>query len=390
MTSDRAAAAAEGGVALVATLLLLVLLLTLGSATLLFTTLDLRSTAHYRTGNQAFFAAESGVVHALSTMNTRGVQHFGQDIVAPSVWAALYGSATKAIPNYADFTYTVGVAADATDPANKGTITATGTAPLQAQRVIRVAVRRSGIGGSPGAVYLAADGVQTSQFTGNKFSVSGYDHNILGLSNPLGPIMPGIATRNDGVTNTVTNSLNSSQKSNVQGLGFSVNPLTPSVLTTDGPSVNDLDTIVSRILGKSGVATTGTRDFNGNDVFGTLANPQITHLTSSDVRLNGNATGAGILIVDGSLTINGNLNFVGWIIVRGNTVVNPVGNGDATTDVSGSAFINGALWTGDLEIKIGGDATLNYCQACLNLVDNVGGGGGNLARPMSVVSWQEL
>ena len=390
MISSRRVGPDQSGFALVPTLLLLVLLLTLGSAAMLFSNLDLRSTSHYRTGNQAFFAAESGLVHALSTMNTRGVQDFAQDIAAANVWTGLYGSATKTIPNFSSYSYTVSVAADATDPGNKGTITATGSAPLQAQRVLRVTVRRSSIGGSPGAVYLAADTIQTSQFTGNKFSVDGNDHNIVGADNPSGPIMPAISTRNDGVTTTVTNSLNSSQKDNVTGLGFTLTPLTPSVLTTSGPSVSDLDAIASRVLAKPGVVTTGTKDFNGNDTFGTIANPQITHLTNSDVRLNGNAAGAGILIVDGSLTINGNLNFVGWIIVRGATVVNPVGNSDATTDVSGSAFINGSLWTGDLAIKIGGDATLDYCQACLNLIDNIGGGGGNLVRPMSILSWQEL
>jgi hypothetical protein len=391
MKSSRRFRADQRGFALVPTLLLMVLLLTLGSAALLFSTIDLRSTSHYGTGNQAFFTAEAGLVHALSTMNTRGVQNFSQDIAAASAWSTLYGSATKIIPAFHNYSYTVSVAADATDPANKGTITATGAAPLQAQRVLRVTLGRSGIGGSPGAVYLAADTINSSQFTGNKFDVDGNDHNILGAANPAGPIMPGISTRNDGVTNTVTNSLSSSQKDNVTGLGFSLSPLTPSVLSTGGPSVTDLDTIAGRVLAKTGVVTTGTQSFNGNDTFGTLANPQITHLTNSDVRLNGNATGAGILIVDGALTINGNLNFVGWIIVRGATTVNPVGNSDATTDVSGSAFINGSLWTGDLAIKIGGDATLDYCQACLNLVDNTGGGGGgNLARPMTILSWQEL
>jgi PilX N-terminal len=390
MTSPGRGGAEQRGFALVPTLLLVVLLLTLGSAALLFSTIDLRSTSHYRTGNQAFFAAEAGLVHALSTMNTRGVQNFSQDIAPTNVWSALYGSATKTIPNYADYSYTVSVAADATDPANKGTITATGGAPLQAQRVLRVAVKRSGIGGSPGAVYLAADTIQSSQFTGNKFSVDGNDHTIIGTANPSGPIMPGISTRNDGVTGTVTSSLSSGQKDNVTGLGFSLNPLTPSVLTTSGPSVNDLDTISSSILAKSGVVTNNTSKFNGNDTFGTLANPQITHLTNSDVRLNGNAQGVGILIVDGSLTINGDLNFVGWIIVRGATTVNPVGNPEATSEVTGSAQVYGSLWTGDLAIKIGGDATLDYSQAALNLIDNVGGGGGNLARPMSIVSWQEL
>jgi hypothetical protein len=243
--------------------------------------------------------------------------------------------------------------------------------------------------GSPGAIYLAADTIN-AQFTGNSFEVNGNDHTVAAAPVPGGVVKPGISARTDAVKNEVVNSLNATQADNVKGLGFSENPLTPSVLNTGGPDINDLERIVDNILSVPGVVTTSSQNFNGNDTFGTMLTPQITHMTNSDVRLNGNAFGAGILVVDGSITINGTLDFVGWIIVRGATVINATGDTDDDTVVLGNATIMGSLWTGHLEIKVGGRAVVDYCEECLELIDDTGGVDGALPRPMRVVSWQEL
>lgn len=377
----------ERGFALFAVCLAALVLLTLGAASTLYTTVDLRATAHYDTGNRAFAAAEAGVMHALSTMNQTGVLNFQSDIV--NRWGSLYGSSSRAIPGAPTLTYEVQIAADAAMPNSRGRITSTGFAPLSARRSIIVTLERGGFTGSPGAIYLAADNV-TSQFTGNAFDVDGNDHNIFGDAVPAGPVKPGISTRNDGAQQSVVNSLNSTQKDNVRGLGFSTSPLTPSVLPTGGPSVNDLDQIVSNLLSMPGVQTTAQKNFNGSATFGTLAAPQITYMTDKDVTLNGNATGAGILIADGSIKISGTLDFIGWIIVRGATVINAQGSLDDTTTVIGNATIFGSLWTGHLDIKVGGSAIVNYCDQCMRLVDNMNPGGGGTPRPMRIVSWQEV
>jgi hypothetical protein len=386
----------DRGFALVPTLLLLVLLFGLGAGALLVSGSDLRSTAHYRTGNEAFFAAEAGVLHALSTMNTRGVQSF-QTMANSTNWQALYGSAVKTIPNYSQFSYQVALVPDATNPNNAGSISVTGFAPLQAKRSLQLALARANTGGSPGAIYLAADALDNIEFKGDKFAVDGNDHTVLGALNGGGPQKPGISTRNDGVTGQAVQELNSAQKDNVKGLGY-VPPLgstlaTPSVLTTGGPSIGDLDTIMQTVLSNVGASavTTSESNFNGNDTFGTLAVPRVTHLTGSDVKLNGNATGAGILIVDGSLVVNGTLDFVGWIVVRGDTIINTVGDPDNETFVLGDATIRGALWTGHLRVEVGGSAIIDYCDACMTLADTTGAGQiGNVPRPMTVVSWQEV
>ncbi len=389
MSSTRSLPARDQrGFAMVAVTLLLLLGLTVGAGSVAFSTLDLRATSHFDTGNRAFAAAEAGLMHALGTMNTPGVINFDQDIV--NRWDTMYGAALKTMPSNTTMSYQVEVAADPADPANRGTITSTGFSPRQGLRTLRVGIAKGSFGGTPGAIYLAADAV-TSQFTGNAFNVDGNDHDQFGSLVPGGIVKPGISTRNDAVTEDVVDSLNPTQKDNVKGLGFSLSPLAPSVLTTGGPDINDLDQITNYLLSLSAaVDTTSQHNFNGNDVFGTTAAPRITHMTADDVKLNGNAQGAGVLIVDGSLTINGTLDFVGWIIVRGDTIINATGDADDESEVLGNANVFGSLWTGHLQIKVGGSAIVNYCDACLRLIDNVGGAVNVVPRPMRITSWQEL
>ena len=376
----------ERGYALLSVCLMLLIMLTVGTATTVYTTLDLRSTAHYDTGNRAFAAAEAGILHALSTMNATGAVDFDQDVVQR--WLSLYGSATKTLPGLPALSYAVTVASDPAAPNSDGTITSTGRAPLEARRSIVVSVRKGAFTGAPGAIYLASDTV-TSQFTGNAFDVNGNDHDIFGDPVPGGPVKPGIATRNDAVNSAVANSLNDSQKDNVQGLGFQLSPLTPSVLPTSGPSVADLDQIVAHLVGLAGAVTTGQSNFSGNSTFGSVASPQVTHMTNDDVALNGNSSGAGVLIVDGSVTISGTFDFVGWIIVRGATVINSAPSDDSTF-VLGSATVLGSLWTGHLDIKVGGSAIVDYCDACMRMVDTMDSVNGATPRPMQVVAWQEV
>jgi hypothetical protein len=377
----------QRGFALPAVFLALLTLFMLGTSGVVYSTLDLRATSHYDTGNRAFFAAEAGLMRALNTMNEIGVINFQQDMVAK--WGQRYGAALKTMPSDPQTSYEITVAADAANPANRGTITSTGRAALGGRRSLIVTVAKSNVSGSPGAIYLAADNV-TSQFTGNAFAVDGNDHDMDGDLVPGGPVKPGISTRNETVSNGVTNSLNNIQKDNVQGLGFSTNPLTPSVLPTGGPDINDLDAIVNHLMSLPGVVTTSQTNFNGNDVFGTVAAPRVTRMTASDVKLNGNASGAGVLIVDGSLTISGTLDFIGWIIVRGDTIINAVGDSGDDTTLIGNATIYGSLWTGHLNIKVGGSAIAYYCNECMNLVDTMAAGSNVVPRPMRVVSWQEV
>ncbi len=381
----------QRGSALVATLLLLLLLLTLGIATLLYATYDLRATTHYHTGNQALYAAEAGLLRALNIVNEPGIVDFEKDIVEK--WASRFSPNPQAIPGYPAYRYRVDVSADPVRPATRGKITAIGFAPASARRIVRALVERdpTSPGRGRGAIYLASD-IISSQFSGNAFAIDGNDHDRFGSLVPGGTVEPGIATRNDGATNAVKVSLNDQQKDNVRGEDFSENPLNPSVVTSGGPSVSDLNQLIADLLSRPGVVTDDSSTISGNKTFGTVDQPQITHLTASSVKIhaNGHASGAGILIVDGSFTINGTFDFIGWIIVRGATVIND-GLGDGTeTNLLGNATILGSLWTGDLKIKVGGSAIAYYCTWCMRLADSTSTTTGNVPKPVRVLSWEEV
>ncbi len=378
----------ERGFAMAGLLIVVLLLLVVSSFSVMHTSIDTRSTSHYDTGNRAFYAAESGLMHALNSMNGPGVIDFEADIV--NRWASLLGSDPYTMPSDSRSGYTVTVAADPVNARERGTITAVGTGPLLARRTIQITLGKGDFFGVPGTIHIAADDGVDSQFTGNAFEVDGNNHDRFGDLLNDGVQIPGISTRNGEVAEDVTDSLNNNQRDNVRGTGFIPSPVTPSVVPVGGPGVDDLDQFVADLLTNPSLYTTHTKKFNGGDVFGTLTTPQVTYMTHPDVQLNGHAAGAGILIVDGSVKINGTLDFTGLIIVRGDTVINHTGSASDETIVLGNAFILGSLWTGNLEIKVGGSAIVDYCYECLQLVDDIGGQSGLIPRPMSVVAWGEV
>ena len=95
----------EGGFVLLSLFLLTFLLASMGAAALLLSSIDLRSSAHFKTGRQAFFAAEAGVLHALGTINGRGVLDFQADIAQADQWTRLFGADTKTLPSDAASAY---------------------------------------------------------------------------------------------------------------------------------------------------------------------------------------------------------------------------------------------------------------------------------------------
>lgn len=378
----------EGGFAMAVLLLVVLMLTVVGTYGVMHSAIDTRITGHFDTGNRAFYAAESGAMHAVHSMNSAGVINFQNEVA--SRWNDFLGSGFFAMPSDPGAGYSVIAAADPVNPRDRGTLTAVGSGPLRARRAVQVTLGKGQFVGPPGAIHIAADAGVTSTFNGNAFEVDGNNRNRFGALVNDGRVVPGISTRNSQVANSVVDSLNHMQKDNVRGTGFSLSPLTPSVMPVGGPSVDQLDRFVAELLTNPTTFTTSQRNFNGNDTFGTLAAPKVTYMTNSDVRLNGNASGVGILIADGSVTISGRLDFTGLVIIRGNTVINESGSADDGTTVLGNATILGSLWTGNLSIRVGGSAILDYCHECLLLADAFGGQSNLMPRPMSVLAWNEV
>ena len=374
----------ERGITLVLTLLLLTVFLTLAAFGLQFSAMDSKIANNHTTGTQALNVAESGLLHALATMNRIGVTNFKSDIV--DRWGTLFTPNPKTMPNLPQLTYQVQLAVGA-DPGNTGTITVTASGNSRSKRIVVANVRRSQAFDGRGALYLADDHA-TTKFHGSAFEIDGNDNDLAGNRIPGGVVKPGISDRSDAVTSAVKGSLSGTQIPSVQGLGYSTDPPNPSIITGGGPSVSDLNQIISDVLSRPGVQTISDSNINGGTTLGTCASPQITHLTGSDVKINGNVTSCGIIIADGNITINGSADFTGWIIVRGDTNVNATTTDDTT--VLGNATIIGSLWTGDLNVTVGGSAVIDYSTPALQIADQITSGGNPLPKPMTMTSWTEV
>jgi hypothetical protein len=383
MGSRRSSVDDESGFVLVSLLLMTFLLASMGAAALLLSTIDLRSSAHFKTGRQAFFAAEAGILHALGTINGRGVLDFQADIAPTDQWTRLYGADTKTLPSDPASAYRVLVAADSTDPVNAGRITVTGSAPLEARRVLNVRLRKDRRA-DQGALYLV--GSDPPSDPGDQFDVDGNDHHSDLTLNPAGPSKPGIGTHDDAVADALRSLLSDAQKQQVRGLGFSLDPLDPSVAGSQGPAIADLEQVAARILASNPVVSVADGVLPAG-TYGTVDQPQITHLTNAAARVDGAMSGAGILIADGDLAIAASADFIGWVIVHGSTIVESQAVDGTASD--GSATIAGSLWTGNLVIHAGGSAIIDFCSECMDLADATGNGN-NVPRLMSVVSWQEV
>ena len=358
----------------------LMVFIVLAATSSLIASSDVRATRDARGGSQAHFVAEAAIAEALQRVNAPGVVNFQNDVVGQ--WAGLWGAGTHTFGPVSGCTYTVTPVASATDPTNAGRLIATANGRESVHNVVVANVVRSDIPSTaPGAIYLANDQATNATFKGDSFSIDGNDHNYTGGAGSAPPV-PGLSTRNDANRQEAVASLDAGQKDNIRGLGFSISPLTPSIMTSPAaPSIAQMNQIIDDLLALPSVVPYGDNNINGHADFGTNAAPQISHFTNTDgvtIKANGDASGAGIMIVEGDLTIQGNLHFNGLILVRGRTSVQ-------VTEVIGNATIYGSLWTQDIDLNVGGSAVVNYSTQALALANQVGGTH-PLPSPLKVLS----
>jgi len=369
----------QDGIALVLALLSMVTLLLAAATGMLVGSAGMSAMRNYRGAGQVHFVAESGISEALQRINGTGVINIQNDVV--NQWTAVWGSSSHGFAPLSGFSYVVTPTATVGNTANAGRLMATGSGIESVKNIVVANVIRSNIPSTaPGAIYLASDQSTNATFTGNAFGVDGNDHNYTGGAGPGGPV-PGISTRNDSNTQEAINSLSAVQKDNVTGYGYSNGPpIVPSVFTSPAaPSTAMLNAMINDILAKPRPPDDNSTQINGNATYGTTAAPQITHFTGNGgvtIKANGNAQGAGIMIVEGNLTIQGNFNFKGLILVRGTTQV---------TDFTGNCTIYGSVWTEDIQLQVAGSAIVDYSTQALALANQVSGGG-TLPAPLKITS----
>jgi hypothetical protein len=379
-------------------LLVLLAILTLGIAGLSAASFGVTLSNNYRTGIQAMQAAESGLVHAIGVINANGgVTTFGDASSNTGVynWTTFSGWSTPTftMPANSNIRYTITPSSDpnrdasGTNSSKKMLLTSAGQAPGESQRTLKAHLGLIGPF-TCGAVDLPNTPID-STFNGNSFMVNGTDYDPTTGQPAAGGTAPtlGISTRTQADANGIVSELGNAGIDNV--VGTPVGPNMPSVGTCVGPSVDRVrNELVPGILDLPCATASPSclltdPQLNGNDTFGTMADPKVTHYTGDlTIGAHGTMQGAGVLIVDGGLTINGDVDFTGLIIVRGTTHFD--------TDLSGHALIYGAIWTTNLELTVAGNAHVLYSNQALAMVNNLPTGQGQiLPQHATVLAWSD-
>src|SRR6185503_5295396 len=305
--AHRRSGGRERGMALVLTLFAIATLLMVAAAGMNIGSANVQQTRNYRGATRVHMVAEAGISQALQIINGPGVIHMQNDVVGP--WSGIYGTGNRGFAPHSGFSYYVSPYSNAANPKNLGRLVGKAYGKEGEYNVVVASVIRSDVPTTaPGAIYLAADVTTNSTFVGNAFVVDGNDHNYTGGWGPNPPI-PGISTRNDTNTQEAIGSLNAAQKDNVTGLNYSNGPpIVPSINTSPAaPTAAQLSQMIDDVLATPPPTkvTWPGNTVNGMVVFGTTAAPQITYfpdVNGTEIKGNGNASGAGIMVVEGDLT----------------------------------------------------------------------------------------
>jgi len=102
---------------------------------------------------------------------------------------------------------------------------------------------------------------------------------------------------------------------------------------------------------------------------------------NGDLKLTGEGSGSGALVVEGNLTITGQFEFVGVVIVKGD--VRLVGGG-AGVHIWGTLLIGQTLSAVDPEMGVSGNAEIYYSSAGLATAS------GLLGSSYTVLYWRDL
>ena len=201
----------------------------------------------------------------------------------------------------------------------------------------------------PGSIYTEGP----MSFQGNAFYIDGHDHNYLAPYDtiPGAPPIAGISTPNDPTT--ISNNITGQQGDNVQGSGGD-----PSVQSSN---VNlDVQAIAAAWSQMADITLNGDQQNPSSAGWGNItAIPpelKIVHITG-DLDIQGNMSGAGVLIVDGDFKMGGTINWNGLVVVLGD--VDVVGGGNAK-NIIGGLVVQGTL---SGETTVNGNITTYYSSA---------------------------
>jgi hypothetical protein len=327
----------QSGSALILVMLLIVVLTPLVASVAMQARLDLLIERHGRAAHEAFYVAESGLEHALADLAhdpsfNRLVD--GADGRQGTADDRLYPFSHPPPPYFpqAPFGYRVETAPLGADVIE---IISYGHAALQSSRVVSATAIKSRDPYLPAGLSAAGDGVVLDL---------GDDFYIDGAAAGGDDDTPAVALDDDADVDVFLQSLSEPARQRLRGPGGS-----PSVTRRRLGSLASMADVLANL------ATTRVPDgeVHGPFGWGITMSPRATQVSD--------ASGGGILIVDGDLSIGGRFVFDGLVIVRGNV--------DLGSD--GDLELKGALLQDSpgRDLRLRGGGSIRYDPAILALVD---------------------
>jgi len=346
----------QSGQALLITMLAAACLLPLGAFAAMQARLDYLIQHHTRTALETYVIAESGLEHALADFAADA--RFERLLAGPDRQAGTgddgeypFAEPPPAFFPHEPFRYEVRVAAQSADDLE---IRARGYGPFGATRMVVATVRRSALPYLPGAVSLALPEVDVA--LGADFRVNGVE------ASPGDPGLPALALDGAAAAGALAARLPAGAAAQLVGRGGS-----PSIAGAALPSAEALADVAGRRAEAHGL---------GADVSGALGEGLFVSPTS--LRLV-DASGSGILIVNGALELSGTSSFAGLIVALG----------DVRLDPTGSAAIDGGLMMGrsGRVLALRGGGHIAYDARVIAQIDAMFAG--LLPRAARVTGWRE-
>ncbi len=400
----------ERGFALVVGLLLVAVLMLLGTTAVMTTMTDLKISANYKTGSQAFDAAEAGIEEARARMKADAANPIADAYPTQAQWNVYIGTVSNAQAKGYDsgnimhvqttslqsaLSYTVKIRhstnaagqilywgdADG-DGIPERTVNALNLAGLAnpniylakgygtasgASKTVEVEISKAPPFTIPSPLYVEAP-----------TTIQGTSTHIIGIDQCGGTSMPGITTTLDEDT------VNRNGNPSITG---STSP------TGDPPSivggVNDLD--VQRMIDAQKGGANYTYNVKSATHAGMVWGTPVPGATQQDasscnvrnivyyntgntyIKLTGGSLGCGILLVEGDLELHGGFLWYGVVLVSGNVIF----TGGGGKNITGGVLAGGSA---DVDI-VGGDANIVYCSSAIS--------NQTFYQPLRRLSWKE-
>ena len=397
----------EKGIVLVVVIMLMAVLVLLGTTAIMVTTTDMKISSNYRSGSQAFYIAEAGIEQARAKLRT----DTGTDSLTTLLEARVVGgdgalSDSSIIANFYsnggfvtdDVAYIANTAFGAgsycvyltndvpdtvtstTDTNKRVTLTSFGQGPNNSFAIIQSVVQKLTLPPLPGAIVLPGPTVVYKGANSNASSVAGGSGSESAISLTSLEAESSVEKYLTDINRIDKYTCNGGSGSGVDCIKKEPAELFDPAYST----LSGINNLYNTIKSVADTVLTGPRNLTAAEIGTTEARKIVVVDGAAEVQ---GITGAGILVVTGTLTLSGSFNYNGFIMCIGQGHL--VRNGGGSGEIKGGIFVaNTNDATSDTVLGIptfdtsgGGNSNIIYDGSQIN---PPGGG------PFIKLSWKQI